>query len=308
MFLRSAKIHPFKSINEVQEVKIEESVTAFVGMNEAGKTVFLQALLKSDDASGRAIFSPVDDYPRKDLPPYLKRHKTAPEPVAGLRFQLSDEEVKILNEELPFNVATGFQFSLVNKYDNKKSLNINVSEKASIKALLSDAALTSDTKQILEKLRTIREIPEALKDRSLTEEEKAFLAKLVARISSAKLPSVVAWEIGQWLSPRVPKFLYFGEYDVLPSKMNLPDLATRVENAKTDPKHLEAHHSAILALLRMADIEVGDFTKSGGYETLKAKIEGVSISLTDRIMAFWKQNEDLEVEVRSNVSKQYSRA
>ncbi len=43
MFLRSAKIHPFKSINEVQEVKIEESVTAFVGMNEAGKTVFLQA-------------------------------------------------------------------------------------------------------------------------------------------------------------------------------------------------------------------------------------------------------------------------
>jgi len=35
----------------------------------------------------------------------------------------------------------------------------------------------------------------------------------------------------------------------------------------------------------------------GRYEQLKAKIEGVSISLTDQIMEFWKQNEDLEVEV-----------
>jgi hypothetical protein len=52
-----------------------------------------------------------------------------------------------------------------------------------------------------------------------------------------------------------------------------------------------------MALLRMADISIDDFTKTGGYEPLKAKIEGVSINLTDQIMAFWKQNEDLEVEV-----------
>ena len=47
----------------------------------------------------------------------------------------------------------------------------------------------------------------------------------------------------------------------------------------------------------MADITVADFQNSGGYEQLKAKIEGVSIALTDQIMEFWKQNEDLEVEI-----------
>ena len=47
----------------------------------------------------------------------------------------------------------------------------------------------------------------------------------------------------------------------------------------------------------MADIEIEDFASPGGYETLKAKIEGVSINLTDQIMEFWKQNEDLEVEI-----------
>ena len=47
----------------------------------------------------------------------------------------------------------------------------------------------------------------------------------------------------------------------------------------------------------MAGIEVGEFAKPDGYETLKAKIEGVSINLTDQIMEFWRQNENLEVEI-----------
>jgi hypothetical protein len=47
----------------------------------------------------------------------------------------------------------------------------------------------------------------------------------------------------------------------------------------------------------MADIEVADFARPGSYELLKAKIEGVSIALTDQIMEFWKQNEDLEVQI-----------
>jgi predicted ATP-dependent endonuclease of OLD family len=79
--------------------------------------------------------------------------------------------------------------------------------------------------------------------------------------------------------------------------MNLNDLAQRAEQAKTDPNKLQPRHRAILALLRMADISIADFTAPGGYEPLKAKIEAVSISLTDQIMEFWKQNENLEVEV-----------
>jgi predicted ATP-dependent endonuclease of OLD family len=47
----------------------------------------------------------------------------------------------------------------------------------------------------------------------------------------------------------------------------------------------------------MADISIEEFSAPGGYEPLKAKIEPVSISLTDQIMAFWKQNEDLSVEI-----------
>ena len=72
MKLAIARVGPFKSINAAQAVKIGEAITVLVGMNEAGKTIFLQALEKSEDALCVAEFNPIDDYPRKDLSAYMK--------------------------------------------------------------------------------------------------------------------------------------------------------------------------------------------------------------------------------------------
>ena len=49
MLLVFAKVGPFKSIDLAQLVEVNERVTVLVGMNEAGKTVFLQALEKSQE-------------------------------------------------------------------------------------------------------------------------------------------------------------------------------------------------------------------------------------------------------------------
>lgn len=301
MFLVSAKVGPFKSINEPQTVAIGKDTTVLVGMNEAGKTVFLQALEKSADASGLAKFNPVEDYPRKDLSAYLKEHKTKPANVTVLTYQLTEAEIAQLGAELHVKLPADFKFSVSHSYDNQKHILIDVSEAPVLKALIASAKLSSDASTAAKKAQTLREIPGLLKGISLTEEDKPFLAAVEARIAVAdkapKWESVVESETWKWLSSRVPHFLFFGDYDLLPDKTNLADLASRVEQAKADPKHLKPGHRAVLALLRMADISIADFTKPGGYEPLKAKIEAVSISLTDQIMAFWKQNEDLEVEV-----------
>ena len=47
--------------------------------------------------------------------------------------------------------------------------------------------------------------------------------------------------------------MYFGDYDLLPSKTNLAELAQRVAGAAADPKLLTSEHRGVLALLRMAD-------------------------------------------------------
>ncbi|MDP2321781.1 MAG: AAA family ATPase [Acidobacteriota bacterium] len=299
MFLVSATVRSFKSIREPQTVKIDEQVTVFVGMNEAGKTVFLQALEKSRDVQALAKFDPVDDYPRSQLPPYLKRHDKDPEKVVTLTYALTDAEVKEINQSFAVKLSAGFQFSVTHKYDNKAEIGLKIGEQAAINQMASAAGLSSDAQGAIKKVAKIRAIPETLKAIELTDQDKAFVATVEARIAKVKgsWDSVIEWEVWQWLSARIPSFWYFGDYDLLPSKVNLAELAQRVEQGKADPKHLESQHRGVLALLRMADIQVADFAKPGGYERLKAKIEAVSISLTDQIMEFWKQNEQLEVEV-----------
>lgn len=297
MLLVSTKVGPFKSISEPQNVLIDDEVTVLVGMNESGKTVFLQSLQKSNDALGFAKFDPVDDYPRKDLPAYLKQHKTQPVDVTVLTYRLMGDEIDELNNEVHTKLKSSFQFSVTHRYDNSTTVGINIDEKPILNSLLTESTLSSDAQNTVKNAKSIRAIPELLKSISLTAEDQTFLALIEKRIAKTNWDSVGLWETWKWLEPRIPKFLYFSDYDLLPSKMNLTDLGQRVEQAKTDPKRLEPKHRAVLALLRMADISISDFTRPGGYEPLKAKIEGVSISLTDQIMEFWKQNEELEVEV-----------
>lgn len=297
MQLVSAKVGPFKSINDPQEVPIDQEITVLVGMNEAGKTVFLQALHKSADALKLAKFEPIDDYPRKSLSAYLKRHKDSPEPASVLTYKINAQEATHVNQQVGTELKAGFTFSVTHKYDNKLTLGLDVDEKPIIASLLKSAGLSSDALGAVKPAKSLRQIPELLKEISLTEQDQAFLNGVNARLGKTTWVSVGSWETWSCLQAKIPKFVYFSDYDLLPSKMNLADLSARDSQAKQNPGQLTAQHRAILALLRMADISIEDFTAASGYEPLKAKIEAISISLTDQIMEFWKQNEDLEVEV-----------
>jgi hypothetical protein len=136
---------------------------------------------------------------------------------------------------------------------------------------------------------------------SLADADKESLSSINARIEAAvkgRWPdNVVGFELWQWLSRRTPKFMYFGDYEVLPSKMNLPDLAQRVAEEEAKPQELTSEHRGILALLRMANISIEAFAEPGPIEALIARIEAVSIWLDRSIMEFWKQNEDLQVKI-----------
>lgn len=295
MILVSAKVGPFRSMNTQQTVEIDPTVTVFVGMNEAGKTVLLKALHKSSDAVEEDEFDPVDDYPRKDLSTYLKQHKTEPATAAVLTYELEEAEIVAVNTALKTKISKGFRIGVIHKYNNASNILINVDEAPVIQAF--SKTLSSDAQAATKAAQSLREIPDLLKDVGLTADDQEALEGLNKRIQATKWTKVSEWEVWFYLRGNLPKFLYFSDYDTLPGKMNLADLAQRAEAAKNDPKQLTAAHRSVLALLRMADISMEDLVSPGSYEELKAKIEGVSINLTDQVMEFWKQNEDLEVEV-----------
>lgn len=295
MILVSAKVGPFRSMNSLQTVAVDSAVTVFVGMNEAGKTVLLKALQKSADALGEETFKPVEDYPRKDLTAYQKIHKAQPGVATSLTYALSDDEIAKVNIKVGTNLASGHQFTRSHKYDNSQTITLTVDESPLINAFSS--ALSADAADAIKDCTSLRSIPDHLAATPLTADDQLVLKELDVRIAASEWDNVAQWEAWSAIKAEIPKFLYFSDYDLLPGKMNLADLALRFEQAKSDPRQLTPIHRSVLALLRMADVSTSDFSAPGGYEELKAKIEGVSISLTDQVMEFWKQNEDLEVEV-----------
>lgn len=299
MILQKAVVGPFRSLNTKQTLTVDPQVTVLVGMNEAGKTVVLKVLEKANDALGVEKYDPVDDYPRKDLSAYLKKHTEAPEDVAELTFELSDEDIEVINKHFGAAVVkAGVTLTLTEKYDNKRSINVpRINEAKAVEAFAATLSAAPQAKaKVAQKL---HEVPDAIGDDvELTEGDKAKVIALQERIK--KVPAgwgTADYEMWKALQPHVPPFLYFSDYDLLPGKMNLADLAARIAQAKADGKSIKAEYRAVQALLRMADVAIEDFTGATGYEPLKAKIEAVSISLTDQVMEFWKQNEDLEVEV-----------
>lgn len=196
MFLTSATIHPFRSINSKQSVSIDEHETVLVGMNEAGKTVFLKALEKSADAKGATEFDPAEDFPRKDLPTYLKRHETAADAATELHYRLSEAERAALNNALHTNIPADFSFSVTHRYNNKISITIHVGEPPVINWLVANTALSTDAKSALKSAPSLRKAAETLKALAgaLTEEDQKFLSALETRIGKTKWDSVVEWE------------------------------------------------------------------------------------------------------------------
>ncbi len=266
-------------------------------MNESGKTVFLQAIQKSNDVLNLASFDYVDDYPRKNLTTYERVHASKPEKVTRLTYAPSADEIAELNDEFHLQIPSDFTFSIDSYYNNTQTIWISVDERPEISHLASEAGLSTEYRNALQNAKNVRSIPEAVQSVSLNDADKANLERINARIAKTKWPSVVEAEAWLWLSRRTPKFMYFGDYEVLPSKMNLPDLARRIAEEKANPNELTNEHRGILALLRMANISVQQFADPGPIEALIARIEAVSIGLTDQIMEFWKQNEDLQVKI-----------
>jgi hypothetical protein len=298
MILVSANVGPFKSVEKTQLVTIQEDVTVLVGMNEAGKTVFLQALQKANDVLEAAKFDYIDDYPRKDLNLYEPKHAKTPADVVVLRYRLNADEVQQLNAAIGSAAKAPFEFTITHKYNNNRTIGISVDEAAVVKTLAATKGISTDIRDAIKKAATIREIPEKVEAISHTEDDEKLLKAINARIAKADKASgwtsVASFEAWQWSSGRVPKFLYFGDYQVLPSKMNLADLSARAAD-KAHP--MSDDYRGILALLRMANIDLEALAKPGQYEALISRIEAVSIRLTDQIMEFWKQNENLEVKV-----------
>jgi energy-coupling factor transporter ATP-binding protein EcfA2 len=100
MRLKAARVKSYRSIRDSELVEIESGKTILVGPNEAGKTVFLQALQQINPPQGTQGFDALRDYPRSEYND-ITTGRIAPKDVTVVEahFALHDEDRTLLPTE-----------------------------------------------------------------------------------------------------------------------------------------------------------------------------------------------------------------
>ena len=287
MKLVYANIQRYRSISEPTEFDVESDVTALVGKNESGKTAVLQSLYKSNPVD-RAKFDPDLDYPSHKTPELRKKKCVR---VTELTYELDDDDIAaveaILYPEALDNrrvtVTTGFGFA-------QEEWSLQVNEGKILNHLLDELDLPTPDKTKVESASTVNDLVDALRNiESTTPTATATLEKIESWCDND--PVLAAIDI---LSERRPKFVYFGDYDVMPGKVSIPRLISH-----RDSGALERGEEALLALLSMAGVNPQEFMSSENHERLIRQMENASNAISDEVFEYWSQNKELQVELHT---------
>lgn len=288
MKLMKAEIRRYRSIEESTTFVVEPDVTCLVGKNESGKTATLQALYKSRPVD-KASFDAGIDYPSHKTRELTG--STGSIPVTVLTYELDDDDVAAVETEFGLGALSSRTVTVTTGYRSSSvTWVVHVSEKKVIQHLTSSLEeLPPTVAAAVNAAKTIPVLVEALKGMEApTADVTAALTTIGAwRKSDPDLRTI------DILNALRPKFVYFGDYDAMPGKVSIPRLI-----AKRDADDLSKGERALLALLRIAGVELEDFSAPESHEHLIRRLENASNSISDEVFEYWSQNKDLQVELR----------
>ena len=295
--LKSVTVNKYKSIQKSQKIEIDPLITTIVGMNESGKTSFLQVIAKTnyfnDDKDFK--FETTQDYPRKELIYFQNSDENVE--IIRCDYEISDELLMQIEAEFGEGVFTVKEFSYsCHHYRDEKNKppntisNISSNQKKYLELKCRSKVLSNETRDSISQLNSIKEvvtIPQLDEDTDL-EVLKAEIKKLVDGGNSWD-DRLAYYIFTKWIKPKMPKFWYFDDYYHLEGKININEL----NNGNDDEKKKTAK-----ALFELASINPIEITNSIDYERFVALLEASSIKITDEIFKYWSTNTNLDIEFK----------
>lgn len=295
--LFDARVWKYKSIEDSTPVEISDGVTVLVGKNESGKTAFLEALNKARPL-GKENFNHINDYPRKDFSRYKVEHAAKNyQKVVELTYELDDQLVAQINTEVFGGAAVvpkGTKTTRTTTYGNITTIGFKIDQDAALQALRKPLEGLEHQGEVFEGATSLEDVLTRIGDLDLPADSK--LAQFAQQWEKRK-PTSEGWGYIQgyvwrtYVEPATPKFLYFDDYKLLAGKINLQQLQARKANNQLD----DADETA-LGLLELAGTTIQELMSDEGYESAKANLEAIGLSITQKVFEFWKQNQDLDVE------------
>jgi predicted ATP-dependent endonuclease of OLD family len=286
MKLISFVIQNYKSVEDSGTVEVE-NVTCLVGKNEAGKTTLMEALSKLKPTSGQPSKFELEDFPRRKLTDYKKKHESNPATAVTASYAFEKDEMKALEETFGVGCFVGKTVSISKTYKNQYSWNPEINEQAYIKHVIALAGVDGNDKTTFEGSSSISELKVKLSKIEAPSTAVQKLKKELDKISDKGLSSSI-WAV---ILESLPEFFYFDEYSTLPGEVSLAKLKEAEANGTTSENLLTA-----LALLKLVGSKADEFLQRQNYERLKADLEAASNKITEQVFKYWTQNKNLEVE------------
>lgn len=291
MELKSVRIQNYRSIDDSGIVPIER-ITCLVGKNESGKTAFLQALHLLNPLNpirGKTEFNDVMDFPSRRYSAYRKVKDESPADVVTAVFELNDNELRAIEEDLGDGALTSREITVVNGYYGLRKYRSEHDASKIIKHLTVGLEVEAAVQESLDSAATVTDLVNALE---AIREPHSSVTDLLARIGSWRQPSLGIYLVDNYFEPWLPRFFYFSEYSTMRGRVSLPDLKAKEESGFAD----EADKT-FLSLLRTANADLSDFDIDN-FEELTRELEGVANGITAEVFTYWRQNPGLRVVIQ----------
>jgi AAA ATPase domain/AAA domain, putative AbiEii toxin, Type IV TA system len=291
MELKSVRIQNYRSIEDSGIVPIEK-ITCLVGKNESGKTAFLQALHllnPLNPINGKTGFDDVMDFPSRRYSAYRKVREESPAVVVTAVFELNEDELKIIEQDLGDGVLSSREITVVRGYAGHRGYRAEYVAGRAIEHMTSGIEMAPADRQAAEAAATIPELVGALR---ALEAPHSSVIDLISRIESWREQSLTAYLVDNYLEAWLPRFFYFSEYSTMRGRASLPDLKAKEASGLAD----EADRT-FLSLLQTANADLSDF-EVVDYEELIRELEGVANGITEDAFTYWRQSPGLRVVIQ----------
>lgn len=285
--LINVKILKYKSFETTSTVMINPKITTLVGVNESGKTAFLEAMAKTnyfDKNDTKFEFDTDYDYPRKEKKK-MEREKIDPEAIQ-LTYKISDDLLDQIFKDVGNKMDKIIKIST--RYSGFRTIHHDSNITQSIKTkFFRKRGFAQQSIDMLKKISNKVEFTEFvnnIEDPSLREKFNGLSKYFQNEKWSNPLEYYVYMK---YIDPNFPHFMYYDEYYSLPSRINLNLL-------EQNPNRSDGYKTA-KALIDLAGIDLSNIRQHSDYERAKAELEATSAEITTELFEYWKTNKNLRI-------------